>query len=189
MLRRLVFIVTVSAAACVFSFSATAAPAGTSFVRDEATAPAFLFIDAAYSGPPIFDPWHFSHPLSDLGCTFTPLDASSEATSSSVTLRVHGWTSGDLYDPDTGEFLGQQDRLHAQVVGTIVDSTAHRYRISGTFFDDGSRHVLAGQDYYGIGQVAIKGSAGSVVGRAILYRVTDGGDSWSLDFTRIDGCT
>ena len=43
-----------------------------------------------------------------------------------------------------------------------------------------------GQDYYGIGHVAIKGSAGRVVGEAILYRTTDGGDSWSLDFTRVD---
>ena len=48
---------------------------------------------------------------------------------------------------------------------------------------------LAGQDYYGIGHVAITGSAGRVVGEAILYRATDGGDSWSLDFTRVDGCT
>ena len=79
MLRRLTFIATVSAAACVLASSATAAPAGKTFVRDEATSPVFLFIDAAYSGPPIFDPWHFSHPLTDLGCTFTPLDAASEA--------------------------------------------------------------------------------------------------------------
>ena len=90
MLRRLAFIVTVSAAACVLASSATAAPAGTTSVRAEATSPVFLFIDAAYSGPPIFDPWHFSHPLTDLGCTFTPLDATSEATDSTVTLRVQG---------------------------------------------------------------------------------------------------
>jgi hypothetical protein len=189
MLRRLAFIVTVSAAACVLASSATATPAGTTFVRGEATSPALLFIDAAYSGPPIFDPWHFSHPLSDLGCTFTPLDASGEAAGSSLTLRVRGWTSGDLYDPNTGEFLGQRDALHATVAGTIVDSAANRYRIKGTFFDDGSRHVLPDQDYYGIGHVAITGSAGRVVGEAILYRVTEGGDSWSLDFTRIDTCT
>jgi hypothetical protein len=189
MLRRLTFIATVSAAACVLASSATATPAGKTFVRDEATSPAFLFIDAAYSGPPIFDPWHFSHPLTDLGCTFTPLDATSEAADSTVRLRVHGWTSGDLFDPNTGEFLGQQDALHAQVVGTVVDSASNRYRIKGRFFDDGSRHVLEGQDYYGIGQVAIMGAAGRVVGEAILYRTTDGGDSWSIDFTRIDGCT
>jgi hypothetical protein len=146
----------------------------------------FLFIDAAYSGPPIFDPWHFSHPLSDLGCAFTPLDPSSEAAGSTVTLRVQGWTSGDLYDPNTGAFLGQQDALHAQVAGTVIDSAANRYRITGSFFDNGSRHVLPGQDYYGIGHVVISGSAGQVIGRAILYRTTDGGDSWSMDFTRID---
>ena len=189
MLRRLTCIVIASAAACALASRATAAPAGTTFVRAEATSPVLLFIDAAYSGPPIFDPWHFSHPLGDLGCTFTPLDASSEAAGSSVTLRVRGWTSGDLYDPNTGEFLGQRDALHARVAGTVIDSAANRYRITGTFFDDGSRHVLPGQDYYGIGDVAITGSAGRVVGEAILYRVTDGGDSWSLDFTRVDTCT
>ena len=91
-----------------------------------------------------------------------------------------------LFDPDTGEFLGQKDALHAHLVGTVADSAANRYRITGTFFDDGSRHVLPGQDYYGIGHVAIKGSAGRVVGKAILYRTTDGGDSWSIDFTRVD---
>jgi hypothetical protein len=189
MLRRLSFLVIVSAAACVLASSVTAATASTTFVRNEATSPAFLFIDAAYSGPPIFDPWHFSHPLGDLGCTFRPLDASSEATDSTVTLRVQGWTSGDLYDPDTGAFLGQQDALHARVAGTVVDSAANRYRVTGTFFDDGSRHVLPGQDYYGIGHVTISGSAGRVIGQAILYRTTDGGDSWSMDFTRIDSCT
>jgi hypothetical protein len=189
MLRRLAFIVIVSAAACVLASSTTAAPAGTTFVREEAQSPAFLFIDAAYSGPPIFDPWHFSHPLSDLGCSFTPLDASSEPASSSLTLRIHGWTSGDLFDPNTGEFLGQQDALHAKVAGTVVDSAGRNYRIKGSFFDDGSRHVLSGQDYYGIGHVAIKGRAGRVVGEAVLYRVTDGGDSWSLDFTKIETCT
>ena len=188
-MRRLTLILTVSAAACVLASSASAAPAGTTFVRAEATSPSLLFIDAAYSGPPIFDPWHFSHPLSDLGCSFAPLDAVTEATDSSVTLLVHGWTSGDLYDPETGGFLGQKDALHAHVVGTIVDSAGNRYRITGTFFDDGSRHVLPGQDYYGIGQVAITGSAGRVDGEAILYRVTDGGDSWSVDFTRVDSCT
>ena len=90
MLRRLIFIAIVLAAACVLASSVTATPAGTTFVRDEATSPAFLFIDAAYSGPPIFDPWHFSHPLTDLGCAFTPLDAAGEATSSTVTLRDPG---------------------------------------------------------------------------------------------------
>ena len=189
MLRRLAFIVTVSAAACVLAASATAAHTSMTSVRTEATSPEFLFIDAAYNGPPIFDPWHFSHPLNDLGCTFAPLDASSEAADSSVTLRIQGRTSGDLFDPDTGEFLGQQDALHARVAGTVIDSAANRYRITGTFFDNGSRHVLPGQDYYGIGHVAITGSAGRVVGQAILYRVTDGGDSWSLDFTKIDTCT
>ena len=189
MSRRMTFIVTVSAAVCVFASTAAAAGAGTTFVREEATSPTFLFIDAAYSGPPIFDPWHFSHPLTDLGCTFRPLDASSEATDSSVTLRIQGRTSGDLFDPDTGEFLGQQDALHARVAGAVIDSAANRYRITGTFFDDGSRHVLPGQNYYGIGHVAITGSAGRVVGQAILYRTTDGGDSWSLDFTKIDTCT
>jgi hypothetical protein len=189
MFRMPAFIVAVSAAACVLASSATAAPAGTTSVRDEATSPAFLFIDAAYSGPPIFDPWHFSHPLTDLGCSFTPLDAVDEAANSNVRLRVQGWTSGDLYDPDTGAFLGQQDALHAQLLGTVVDSAASRYRIKGTFFDDGSRHVLPGQDYYGIGHVAITGLAGRVAGDAILYRVTEGGDSWSIDFTRIDTCT
>jgi hypothetical protein len=189
MLRRMTFIVTVSAALCVLASTAAAAGAGTTFVREEATSPEFLFIDAAYSGPPIFDPWHFSHPLADLGCSFTPLDASSEATDSTVTLRIQGQTSGDLFDPDTGEFLGQQDALHAQVAGTVIDSAANRYRITGSFFDNGSRHVLPGQDYYGIGHVAIMGSAGRVVGQAILYRVIEGGDSWSLDFTKIDTCT
>lgn len=189
MLRRLTLIATVAAAACAFASGATAGAAGKTFVRAEATQPDFLFVDAAYSGPPIFDPWHFSHPLSDLGCAFTPLDASSEAADSNVTLRVHGWTSGDLYDPNTGEFLGQHDALHAQVAGTIVDSAGRPYRIHATFFDDGSRHVLPGQDYYGTGHVAIRGSAGRLVGQAILYRTTDGGDSWSLDFTRIDTCT
>ena len=186
MLRRLTFIVAVSVAACVLASSATA---GTTFVRNEATTPELLFIDAAYSGPPIFDPWHFSHPLSDLGCTFTPLDPSSEAADSTVRLRVHGWTSGDLFDPNTGAFLGQQDALHAQVAGTVVDSASNRYRIIGTFFDNGSRHVLSGQDYYGIGHVMIKGSAGRVVGDAILYRTISGGDSWSIDFTKVDSCT
>jgi hypothetical protein len=189
MLRRLTFIVAVLAAVCVLGWSAAAAPAGTTSVRDEATTPVYLFIDAAYSGPPIFDPWHYSHPLTDLGCSFTPLDALDEAGGSNVTLRVHGSTSGDLYDPDTGAFLGQQDALHARLLGTVVDSAASRYRITGTFFDDGSRHVLPGQDYYGIGHVAITGSAGRVVGDAILYRVIEGGDSWSIDFTRIDTCT
>ena len=189
MLRRLAFIVTVSAAACALAASATAAHKGMTSVHAEATSPEFLFIDAAYNGPPIFDPWHFSHPLADLGCTFRPLDASSEATDSSVTLQIHGRTSGDLFDPDTGEFLGQKDALHAHLAGTVTDAAANHYRISGTFFDDGSRHVLPGQDYYGIGHLAIKGSAGRVVGRAILYRTTDGGDSWSLDFTKIDTCT
>lgn len=189
MLRRLTLIAIVSAAACVLASSATAGPAGTTYVRSEATTPEFLFVDAAYSGPPIFDPWHFSHPLSDLGCAFTPLDASSEASGSNVTLRVQGWTSGDLYDPVTGDFLGQTDALHAQVSGTVVDSAGSRYRITATFFDDGSRHVVPGQDYYGIGHVSITGSAGRVVGQAILYRTTDGGDSWSLDFTKIDTCT
>lgn len=188
-MRMPTFIIAVSAAACVLASTATAAPAGTTSVREEATSPEFLFIDAAYSGPPIFDPWHFSHPLTDLGCSFTPLDALSEAAESNVTLGVHGWTSGDLFDPDTGAFLGQQDALHARVRGTVVDSAANRYRITGTFFDDGSRHVLPGQDYYGIGQVAITGSAGRVAGQAILYRVVEGGDSWSIDFTRIDTCT
>ena len=189
MLRRLTVLVIVSAAACVLASSITAATAKTTFVRDEATSPEFLFIDAAYSGPPIFDPWHFSHPLSDLGCAFTPLDPSSEATGSTVTLRVQGWASGDLFDPNTGEFLGQQDALHAQVAGTVVDAAANRYRITGTFFDNGSRHVVPGQDYYGIGHVTISGSVGKVVGRAILYRTTDGGDSWSMDFTKIDTCS
>jgi hypothetical protein len=189
MLRRLCVLVIVSAAACVLASSVTAAGANTTFVRDQATSPVYLFIDAAYSGPPIFDPWHFSHPLSDLGCAFTPLDAFDEAANAAVTLRVHGWTSGDLYDPDTGEFLGQRDALHAQVAGTVVDSAANRYRIHGTFFDDGSRHVLPGQDYYGLGHVTISGSAGRVVGQAILYRVIEGGDSWSLDVTKIDTCT
>lgn len=189
MLRRMTFIVTVSAAVCVLASTATAAGAGTTFVREEATSPVFLFIDAAYSGPPIFDPWHFSHPLADLGCTFSPLDAASEATDSNLTLRIQGRTSGDLFDPETGQFLGQQDALHAQVAGTVVDSAANRYRITGSFFDNGSRHVLPGQDYYGIGHVTITGSAGRVVGQAILYRTTDGGDSWSLDFTKIDTCT
>lgn len=189
MLRRLTLIVAVSVAACVLASNATAAAAGTTFVRTEATSPEFLFIDAAYSGPPIFDPWHFSHPLTDLGCAFTPLDASDEAAGSNVRLRVQGWTSGDLYDPDTGDFLGQQDSLHAHVAGTIVDSAGSSYRITGTFFDDGSRHVVPGQDYYGIGHVTITGSAGRVVGQSILYRTTDGGDSWSLDFTKIDTCT
>ena len=189
MLRRLTLIVTVSAAACVLASSATAAAAGKTYIRAEATSPEFLFIDAAYSGPPIFDPWHFSHPLSDLGCAFTPLDASSEAADSHLTLLVRGWTSGDLFDPDTGVFLGQQDALHARVAGTVVDSAGNHYRIRGRFFDDGSRHVLPGQDYYGIGHVAIMGSVGRVVGQAILYRTTDGGDSWSLDFTKVDTCT
>jgi hypothetical protein len=189
MLRRLTFLVTVSAAACVLAASATAAGAGSAFVREQATSPEFLFLDAAYSGPPIFDPWHFSHPLADLGCAFTPLDASSEAAGSTVTLRVQGWTSGDLFDPNTGEFLGQQDALHAQVAGTVIDSAANRYRIIGTFFDNGSRHVVPGQDYYGAGHVTISGSAGRVIGQAILYRTTDGGDSWSIDFTRVDTCT
>ena len=189
MLRRMTFIVTVSAALCVLASTATGAGASTTSVREEATSPLFLFIDAAYSGPPIFDPWHFSHPLADLGCTFTPLDASSEATGSAVTLRIHGRTSGDLFDPNTDEFLGQQDALHARVAGTVVDSNANRYRINGSFFDDGSRHAVPGQDYYGLGHVTITGAAGRVVGQAILYRVTDGGDSWSLDFTKIDTCT
>jgi hypothetical protein len=189
MLRRLTFLAVVSAAACLLASSATAAGGSTTFVREEAHSPTLLFIDAAYSGPPIFDPWHFSHPLTDLGCTFQPLDASSEAADSTVTLRVQGWTSGDLFDPNTGEFLGQQDALHARVAGTVVDSAANRYRIIGTFFDDGSRHVVPGQDYYGIGHVTITGSAGRVVGQAILYRTTDGGDFWSLDFTSIDTCT
>ena len=189
MLRRLAFIVTISAVACVLASSATAAAAGSTYVRETANAPMLLFIDAAYSGPPIFDPWHFSHPLSDLGCAFTPLDPSGEAAGSTVTLRVQGRTSGDLYDPNTGAFLGQQDALHAQVSGTVVDSAANRYRITGAFFDDGSRHVLPGQDYYGIGNVTISGSGGRVIGQAILYRTTDGGDSWSIDFTRIDTCT
>jgi hypothetical protein len=182
-------IITVSAAACVLVASATAASAGTTRVRTEATSPEFLFIDAAYSGPPIFDPWHFSHPLSDLGCTFTPLAADTEAIDSAVALRIDGRTSGDLFDPNTGEFLGQQDALHAHVTGTVVDSASNRYRIHGTFFDDGSRHVVPGQDYYGIGNVTITGSAGRVIGQAILYRTTDGGDSWSIDFTRIHNCT
>jgi hypothetical protein len=188
MLRRLTLIIGLSLAAFVLASSAAAAPAGTTFVRTEATSPLFLFIDASYSGPPIFDPWHFSHPLSDLGCTFAPLDAFDEAANSSVTLRVQGWTSGDLYDP-TGVFLGQKDALHAKVVGTVPDSNGQRYRITATFFDDGSRHVLPGQDYYGIGHVTLSGPAGRVVGQAILYRTTDEGDSWSLDFTRIDTCT
>ena len=149
----------------------------------------FLFIDAAYSGPPIFDPWHFSHPLTDLGCSFTPLDASTEAATSNVTLRVHGRTSGDLYDPNTGAFLGQNDALHAHVLGSVVDSTESHYHLIGTFFDDGSRHVVPGQDFYGIGHVAITGPAGRVVGDAILYRIIEGGDSWSIDFTKIDTCT
>jgi hypothetical protein len=157
-------------------------------VRSDSSSPIFLFIDAAYSGPPIFDPWHFSHPLTDLGCSFVPLDASSEAAASNVTLRIHGWTSGDLFDPDTGAFTGQQDALHASLLGTVVDSAGHRYRVAGAFFDDGSRHVLPGQDYYGIGHVVIAGSADRVAGTAILYRVSDGGDSWSIDFTKIDDC-
>ena len=37
-------------------------------------------------------------------------------------FRVEGWTSGDLFDPNTGEFLGQHDALHAQVAGTVIDS-------------------------------------------------------------------
>jgi hypothetical protein len=189
MWRKLTVLVIVSTAACVLASSITAAGAKTTFVREEATSPAFLFIDAAYSGPPIFDPWHFSHPLGDLGCAFTPLDPSSEATGSTVTLRVQGWTSGDLFDPNTGEFVGQQDALHAHVAGTVVDSASNRYRITGAFFDNGSRHVLEGQDYYGIGHVTISGSAGRVIGQAILYRTTDGGDSWSMDFTKIDTCT
>src|SRR5690349_7674492 len=102
MLRRLTFIVTVSAVACVLASSATAADGGSTHVRETANSPMLLFIDAAYSGPPIFDPWHFSHPLSDLGCAFTPLDPSGESAGSTVTLRVQGRTSGDLYDPNTG---------------------------------------------------------------------------------------
>jgi hypothetical protein len=190
MLRILTLIAAGSAATLVLASTASPAPnAGSTFVSTRATSPSYLSVDAAYSGPPIFDPWHFSHPLTDLGCSFTPLDASSEAADSNVTLSVHGWTSGDLYDPDTGEFLGQRDALHAQVAGQVVDSSGNRYRITATFFDDGSRHVLPGQDYYGIGRVAIQGSAGRVVGDAILYRTTDGGDSWSIDFTKVDACT
>ena len=188
-MRRLTLFIIVSTAACVIASAATAGNSGTAFVRETATTPEFLFIDAAYSGPPIFDPWHFSHPLSDLGCSFAPLDAFTEATDSAVALRIDGRSSGDLYDPNTGEFLGQQDALHAHVSGTVVDSASNHYRIHGTFFDDGSRHVLPGQDYYGIGDVAITGSAGRVIGQAILYRTTDGGDSWSIDFTRIHNCT
>jgi hypothetical protein len=187
--RSLTLVAVLSAAVCVFASTANAAPAGTSFVRSEATSPSYVFIDAAYSGPPIFDPWHYSHPLTDLGCSFTPLSASDEAAGSNLTLRIHGYTSGDLYDPNTGEFIGQIDALHALLLGSVVDSAGARYRISGTFFDDGSRHVLPGQDYYGIGHVTITGSAGRVVGDAILYRVEEGGDSWSIDFTKIATCT
>jgi hypothetical protein len=190
MLRTMCFAAAVIAATCVLASTATAAPIpGTTFVSTEASSPVYLFIDAAYSGPPIFDPWHYSHPLTDLGCSFSPLVAFSEADGSDVTLRIHGWTSGDLYDPNTGEFLGQRDALHAQVLGTVVDSTGNHYTITGTFFDDGFRHVLPGQNYYGIGHVAITGSAGRVVGTAILYRVIEGGDAWSIDFTKIDTCT
>ena len=189
-MRSLTLIAAVSAATCVLASNAMAAPvAGTTFVHSQSTSPAFLFIDAAYSGPPIFDPWHFSHPLTDLGCSFTPEVAPIEAASSNVLLRVVGWTSGDIIDPNTGLFLGQHNALHAHLTGRVLDAAGRSYAIAGTFFDDGSRHVLQGQAYYGIGQVAISGSAGRVVGRAILYRVVEGGDSWSIDFTKIDTCS
>jgi hypothetical protein len=190
MVTRLTIAATVATVLCAFvSTASSRAAQPVAHVNTESSSPSFLFVDAAYSGPPIFDPWHFSHPLTDLGCSFMPLDPSSEAGAAKVTLRTHGWTSGDLYDPNTGEFLGQQDALHARLGGMVVDSAGHQYRIAGTFFDDGSRHVLPGQDYYGIGHVAISGSAGRVVGNAILYRVIEGGDSWSIDFTKVDTCT
>jgi hypothetical protein len=190
MLRRLTLIAAAAAAACVLASNALAAPvAGSTFVRTESTSPVYLFIDAAYSGPPIFDPWHYSHPLTDLGCSFVPQTAFSEAASSNLLLRISGWTSGDIIDPNTGLFLGQNDALHAHLTGTVLDADGRSYQITGTFFDDGSRHVLQGQDYYGIGQVTIAGTAGRVVGQAILYRVIEGGDSWSIDFTKIDTCT
>src|SRR5690242_13129368 len=112
MLRKVGIVLAVNAAACVFIGTASGAPvAGTTSVRTEATSPADLFIDAAYSGPPIFDPWHYSHPLADLGCSFTPAGAPVEAARANVTLRIDGWSSGDLFDPNTDAFLGQQDAL------------------------------------------------------------------------------
>jgi hypothetical protein len=190
MLRSLTLIAAATAAACLLVSNAGATPvAGTTFVRTVSTSPSLLFIDAAYSGPPIFDPWHFSHPLSDLGCSFTPQIAPNEAASSNLVLRIAGWTSGDIFDPNTGAFLGQHDALYAHLSGSVLDAAGRSYQISGAFFDDGSRHVLPGQDYYGIGHVTISGSAGRVVGTAILYRVEEGGDSWAIDFTKIDACT
>lgn len=189
MFRRLGIVAAASAAAVLFVGIASGSPiAGTTYVHVQATSPADLFIDAAYSGPPIFDPWHFSHPLADLGCAFTPANAPAEAASANVTLRIDGWTSGDLFDPNTDAFLGQRDALHAYIGGGVLDASGRRYSIAGTFFDDGTRHVVPGQDYYGAGRVTIGGSAGRVIGNAILYRVVEGGDSWSIDFTHIDTC-
>jgi hypothetical protein len=79
--------------------------------------------------------------------------------------------------------------LHAHIGGTILDASGRRYSIAGTFFDNGNRHVVPMQSYYGDGHVTISGSAGRVVGNAILYRVVEGGDSWSINFTHIDTCS
>ena len=45
------------------------------------------------------------------------------------------------------------------------------------------------QDYYGTGNVAIKGISRPCRRRGNPLPGTDGGDSWSLDFTRVDTCT
>jgi hypothetical protein len=190
-LRRLIVAVVAAATgwALVSTASASSPPAGAHYVQFQATSPTSLFIDASYSGPPILDPWHHSRPLSSLGCSFRPASPSSEAATSNLALRVYGWTSGDLYDPRSGAFSGQRDALRAQLAGSILDAARHRYTISGSFFDDGSRHVLAGQDYYGVGQVTIGDSTHTIAGNALLYRVSAGDDSWSIDFTHIDTCT
>ena len=132
----------------------------------------FLFIDAAHSGS------------TDLG---------------PMALLAPPHRSGLLNHPSRCVQRGGQLKRHAtspqlEVRRSVRPKrrripTAERRPITGTFFDDGSRHVVPGQDYYGIGHVVIAGSAGHIVGEAILYRVTEGGDSWSSDFTKIDTCT
>jgi hypothetical protein len=190
MVRRLTVLVGVGASAwALVSAAGASSVTGAQLVQTTATSPNYLFIDAAYSGHPIFDPWHYSHPLTDLGCSFRPASPSREGATSNVRLRISGSTSGDLYDPSTGAFIGQRDALHARLVGRVLDAVGRRYAVSGTFFDDGSRHVLAGQDFYGIGQVTISDSGRRIAGEAILYRVVEGGDSWSIDFTHIDTCS
>lgn len=119
--------------------------------------------------------------LPDGACSFAPA-----AGTVTLTAAVRGWQGPILDDLLQNRVVS----LNANVDGTVDDLAGNRYRVSGTFSQDGlTTFPLSTVPFDGVGRLTIAGPGGTLVGDAAFRVVEDFPLEWDFWFTAIKSCS